>query len=66
MPLARPPEFVVCPLMCQIQAFRYFWPQWLSAGAKRTLSGAITLGGPKETASLVYKALKDGALVRTY
>ena len=26
MPLARPPEFVVCPLMCQIQAFRYFWP----------------------------------------
>ena len=39
--------------------------QWLSAGAKRTLSGAITLGGPKETASLVYKALKDGALIRT-
>jgi hypothetical protein len=26
IPLARPPEFVVCPLMCQIQAFRYFWP----------------------------------------
>jgi hypothetical protein len=26
MPLARPPEFVVCPLMCQIQAFRYFRP----------------------------------------
>jgi hypothetical protein len=26
MPLARPAEFVVCPLMCQIQAFRYFWP----------------------------------------
>jgi hypothetical protein len=39
--------------------------QWLSAGAKRTLSGAITLGGPKETASLVYKALKDGTLIRT-
>jgi len=26
MPLARPLEFVVCPLMCQIQAFRYFRP----------------------------------------
>ena len=28
MPLARLPKFVVCPLMCQIQAFRYFWPLW--------------------------------------
>ena len=26
IPLARPPEFVVCPLKCEIQAFRYFWP----------------------------------------
>src|SRR2546421_2576650 len=26
IPLARPPEFVVCPLMCEIRAFRYFWP----------------------------------------
>src|SRR5258707_15315677 len=26
IPLARSPEFVVCPLMCEIQAFRYFWP----------------------------------------
>jgi hypothetical protein len=26
MPLARPPpEFVVCPLVCQFEAFRYFW-----------------------------------------
>ena len=24
--LARPPEFVVCPLMREIRAFRYFWP----------------------------------------
>jgi hypothetical protein len=23
--LARPPEFVVYPLMCEIQAFRHFW-----------------------------------------
>jgi hypothetical protein len=38
--------------------------RWLSAGAKQTLSGAITLGGPKETASLVYKALKDRTLIR--
>ena len=26
VPRARPPEFMVCPLMCQIRAFRYFWP----------------------------------------
>jgi hypothetical protein len=26
IPLARPPEFVVCPLMREIRAFRYFWP----------------------------------------
>jgi len=25
-PLARPPQFVVCPLMREIRAFRYFWP----------------------------------------
>jgi len=24
--LASPPEFVVCPLMREIPAFRYFWP----------------------------------------
>ena len=35
---------------------------WLAVGAKQSLSGAITLGGPKETGSLVYKALKDGSL----
>src|SRR5438270_10510351 len=27
LPLARPPEFVVCPLMREIRAFRYFWPR---------------------------------------
>jgi hypothetical protein len=27
IPLARPPEFMVCPLMREIQAFRYFWPR---------------------------------------
>ena len=26
IPLARPPEFVVCPLMREIRAFRYFRP----------------------------------------
>jgi len=26
IPLASPPEFVVCPLMREIPAFRYFWP----------------------------------------
>jgi DGQHR domain-containing protein len=36
---------------------------WLSVGAKQSLSGAITLGGPKESGSLVYKALKDGSLL---
>jgi hypothetical protein len=29
IPLARPPEFVVCPLMREIRAFRYFWPSGL-------------------------------------
>jgi hypothetical protein len=33
MPLARPPEFVVCPLMCQIRAVRYFWPAWPAAAS---------------------------------
>ena len=31
---------------------------WLSMGAKRSSSGAVTLGGPKETGSLIYKTLK--------
>jgi hypothetical protein len=29
--LARPPEFVICPLMFEIQAFRYFWPKSLDS-----------------------------------
>jgi hypothetical protein len=37
---------------------------WLSAGAKQTASGKTTLGGPKETGSSVYKALKDGTLMK--
>jgi hypothetical protein len=39
-------------------------PHWLSVGAKQSASGAITLGGPKETGSLVHKALRDGALLQ--
>ena len=36
---------------------------WLAHGAKQSAkSGAISLGGPKETGSLIYKALKDGDL----
>jgi len=31
IPLARPPEFVVCPLMREIRAVRYFWPRGRSA-----------------------------------
>jgi len=31
---------------------------WLPLGAKKSSSGAVTLGGPKETASLIYKALR--------
>jgi arylsulfatase A-like enzyme len=38
MPLARPPEFVVCPLMCQIRAFRYFWPN-CTAGRSAFITG---------------------------
>lgn len=37
---------------------------WLPVGAKQSSSGAITLGGPKETGSLVHKALKDDTLLR--
>jgi hypothetical protein len=37
---------------------------WLSVGAKQSHSGAITLGGPKETGSLVHKALRDGSLLQ--
>lgn len=38
-------------------------PLWLSHGAKQSAkSGAISLGGPKETGSLIYKALRDGDL----
>ena len=36
---------------------------WLTVGAKRSSSGAVTLGGPKETGSLIYKGLKDGSLI---
>lgn len=39
-------------------------PHWLSVGAKQSASGAITLGGPKETGSLVHKALRDGSLIQ--
>ncbi|SFC76210.1 DNA-sulfur modification-associated [Bosea sp. CRIB-10] len=35
---------------------------WLTVGAKRSQSGTITLGGPKETGSLVYRALREGTL----
>jgi len=35
---------------------------WQIAGAKASASGAVTLGGPKETGSLVYKAIKEGSL----
>jgi hypothetical protein len=37
---------------------------WLAVGAKQSISGAITLGGPKETGSLVHKVLKDGTLMQ--
>jgi hypothetical protein len=37
---------------------------WLSVGAKQSQSGAISLGGPKETGTLLHKALKEGALIR--
>lgn len=36
--------------------------KWLDVGAKRSSSGVITLGGPKETGSLVFKGLKEGSL----
>lgn len=36
---------------------------WQAVGAKKSASGAVTLGGPKETGSLIYKGLKEGTLV---
>src|ERR1700737_173960 len=51
IPLARPPEFVVCPLKCEIQAFRYFWPcslRWTlsSRGVKsRRTSSSVGVDG---------------------
>ncbi|MBB3905677.1 DNA sulfur modification protein DndB [Methylobacterium brachythecii] len=35
---------------------------WTKVGAKKSQSGAVTLGGPKEVGSLIYKALRDRAL----
>jgi DNA sulfur modification protein DndB len=35
---------------------------WQSVGAKKSSSGAVTLGGPKETGSLIFKGLKEGSL----
>ena len=51
IPLARPPEFVVCPLMCQIQPFRYFWPT--SKNWKRTIRGECCHPGPPRTLSMI-------------
>ena len=36
---------------------------WTKVGAKKSSSGAVTLGGPKEAGSLIYKALRDQTLV---
>jgi hypothetical protein len=36
---------------------------WLSVGAKQSLSGAITLGGPKETGSLVHKGFEGRRVI---
>lgn len=35
---------------------------WQTAGAKKSSTGAVTLGGPKEAGTLVYKAIKDKTL----
>jgi hypothetical protein len=35
---------------------------WQSVGAKKSSSGAVTLGGPKETGSQIFKGLKEGSL----
>ena len=40
--------------------------QWLPVGAKKSSSGAVTIGGPKESGSLVYKALKEGILNKSF
>jgi DNA-binding transcriptional regulator YhcF (GntR family) len=50
--LARPPEFVVCPLMREIRAFRYFWPQRL----RRTTS---EWGLPQTLADQAHRELEE-------
>jgi hypothetical protein len=40
IPLATPPELVVCPLMCEIRVFRYFWPYRVSIHAT---DGGVTI-----------------------
>jgi hypothetical protein len=42
MPPARAPEFVVCPLMREMRAFRYFWP-FRATGITAYLEGGGTL-----------------------
>jgi hypothetical protein len=41
IPLARPPEFVVCPLMREIRAFRYFWPARGHSGLTEAQFGSL-------------------------
>jgi hypothetical protein len=68
MPLARPPEFVVCPLMCQIRAFRYFWPTLpgVSIHLGHFLSHEVTMPlvvppGQRQTYARVVKTEEKGS-----
>jgi hypothetical protein len=36
--------------------------RWRAVGVKQSLSGKFVIGGPKESASLLYKAFKEGTL----
>jgi hypothetical protein len=40
-PAAKPPEFAVCPLMCEIKALGYFWPIRCGEGRSCNLYHAL-------------------------
>ena len=44
IPLASPQEFVVCPLMREIPAFRYFWPEYRAQCPKWHIEKAKNVG----------------------
>jgi ABC transporter substrate binding protein len=60
IPLARPPEFVVCPLMREIRAFRYFWPGWFTK-AGGLMAYSANYGNMSRTLAIYIDKILKGA-----